>query len=87
MFEATDGLISHTRQNTIQPELARDTVGRDPTRWNSPERNRKITAGAEAKTDIPPQGKISSSVSKNECEKIKDFYRATGTDYLTQKAI
>ena len=89
MFEATDGLISATRQNTIQPKLARVTADRDPTRWNSPERNRQTTAGAkaEAKPKIHPQGKSLRQSRKTNAKKITDFYRATGTDYLSLTAI
>ena len=82
MFEATDGLISHTRQNTFEPWFKCD-----PTSWNSPARNRKTTPGGEAKPRVHEQEKSSSNLTKH-CSKIKqDFYRDTRTDYLTKKDI
>ena len=65
MFEATDRLMSH--------QTKRVQFERDLTSWNSPERNRKTTSGERSQTENSPQGKISSSASKNRREKIFTF--------------
>ena len=90
MFEATDGLLSHTRQQTRQRLLDSEVfdlriVRRDPGVGIRKAGNRKQPLEPKLTSTFTPRE--DQPFAKRDREKIKDFYRATPTDYLTYKAI
>jgi hypothetical protein len=86
MFEATDGLIcGQAKREPTEGKLKEfPWVNRDPTRWSSLERNRKPTPATKPNRNSPKGRSITRTIRS---EKKSNFYRATPTEHLTQKAI